>query len=64
MLEEISFSSYFGKFFKVKWLQKRFLSDILRHYDLLKAADINAEKHLLEYTPYIKDFKWRYRRSI
>ena len=52
---EISFSSYSGNCFKVKWLHNGFLRDIWRHYDLLKAADINSKKHLLENIPHLKE---------
>ena len=55
MLEKISFSLYFGKCLKVKWLHNRFLRDIWRHYDLLKAADINSVKYLLENTSHLKE---------
>ena len=54
MLEKISFSSYSGNYFKVKWLHNQFFRDIWRHYDLLKASDFKSEKYLLENTPHLK----------
>ena len=55
MLEEIFFSSCFGKCFKVKLLHSLFLHDIWRHYDLLKTAETNSEKYLLENAPHLQE---------